>query len=193
MTIRHNNLTGCCLLVLLGAWTAGCSLFQSPHSPESSASAHMDAAEAFEKAGDLGNATREYSAVASMYPGTPEYAHAIWKAADLYLNIQNPAANDSAALSLLSLYLNLPVSDGTKPEARLRHSLLERVVALKGSLVQMQHNVDSLAAVTKKQSTTLSSQSTRLTELENELHQTKDELARLKELDVRLSRLHQRR
>jgi len=193
MIIRQTTLRACALIALLGAWAAGCTWFTSSHDPETAAAAHLDAAEMFEKAGDLGNATREYAAVATMYPGTPEYAHAIWKAADLYLNDQNPAANDTASLSLLSLYVSLPVSDGTKTEARLRLSLLERIVALKSSLLRTEHNVDSLVAVARKQSTTITSQSTHLGELENELHQTKDELARLKELDVRLSRLHPRR
>lgn len=193
MTIRHTTLTSCGMLALIVAWTAGCTWFTSSHDPETAAAAHLDAAEMFEKAGDLGNATREYAAVATMYPGTPEYAHAVWKAADLYLNDQNPAANDTAALSLLSLYVGLPISDGTKAEARLRLSLLERIVALKSSLVRTERSVDSLAAVAKKQTTTITSQSTHLGEMENELRQTKDELARLKELDVRLSRLHPRR
>lgn len=193
MTLRLHTLLTCGLCMLLGIGAAGCSLFSSSRDTDTAAAAHMEAAAMFEKAGDLGNATREYATVAAGYPGSPEYAHAVLKAADLYLDDQNPVASDSAALALLSLYVTLPVEDGTLPDARLHLSLVERIVGLKSSLAHTERSVDSLASVARKQASSLGSQTQRLNELETELRQTKDELARLKELDVRLSRLHQRR
>ncbi len=181
------------LLPLLGSWNAGCSLFTSTHDPESFAASHMEAAEGYERSGDLGNATREYAIVVSAYPLSEQYPLALWKAATLYLNDRNPAASDSSALSLLTTYVNLPGVEEDKSEARLRLTLLERIASLKGSLSKTERNIDSLSQVVKKQTATLGAQAQHLTELETEVRQTKDELTRLKEVDVQLSRLHRRR
>ena len=189
--IRFLLLVG--LLPLLGSWIAACSLFTSTHDPDSFAASHMEAAEDFERAGDLGNATREYAIITSAYPRYERYPRALWKAATLYLNDKNPAANDSSALILLTTYVNLPGLQEDKTEARMRLTLVERVVSLKGILTRTERNIDSLSQVVRKQTATLSTQTQHLSELETEVRQTKDELTRLKDVDVRLSRLHRRR
>ena len=180
------------LLLFTFSWL-GCSVFNSTQSIDAVATRHMNAAEGFEQSGDLGNATREYSIVASLYPNCPEYPIAVRKAASLYLNARNPAANDSAALSLLSLYLTLPGQETEKEEVRTELSLVGRIESLTTLLSHTEQTMDSLTQVVRRQTGTLGTQSQRLNELEAELHQTKQELARLKDVDVRLSRLHRRR
>ncbi len=153
----------------------------------------MEAAEGYEHAGDLGNATREYAIVASTYTKFDGYPKALWKAATLYLNERNPAANDSSAISMLTLYVALPGTEAEETDAKMRLSLVERIVNLKNVLSRTERSVDSLGQVARKQTASLSTQAQRVNELETEVRQTKDELTRLKELDVRLSRLRRRR
>ena len=180
------------LLLFVFSWV-GCSVFNSTQSVDAVATRHMNAGEGFEQTGDLGNATREYSIVASLYPNYPDYPRAVRKAASLYLDAKNPAANDSAAFSLLTLYLTLPDPETGKEEARSELSLVGRIENLTTLLSHTEQLMDSLTQVVRRQTGTLGTQAQRLNELDAELHQAKQELARLKDVDVRLSRLHRRR
>lgn len=193
MIRRHCGAVLCGMLVLLGSLIAGCSLFSSSYDADSFAASHMQAAEAFERAGDLSNATRQYAFVVSTFPHFEDYPKAVWRAATLYLNEKNPSADDSSAVSMLTLFLNLPVTEDQLSDARTRLALIERIVTVKSSLARNERSLDSLSQIVKKQTTTLAAQTQHLTELETEVRQTKDELTRLKEVDVQLSRLHRRR
>ncbi len=181
------------LLALLSGILSGCGVFSSTDDSGSVVAMHMQAGLAYEQAGDLGNATRQYDAVIALFPNSPQYPQALWNAASLYLNEKNPSASDSTAASLLARYVALPGPEINRGEAALRLSLIERITTLRLSLTHSEHAVDSLALVVKKQSSTVGIQSQRLSELEAEVRQTKDELTRLKEVDVQLSRLHRRR
>ncbi|MGA9120902.1 MAG: hypothetical protein WB699_16165 [Bacteroidota bacterium] len=180
-------------VLLAGLLAGGCNLLNPPHDDEYIAAAHMETAETHEEAGDLSYATREYDMVAMLYPNYSDYPRAVMNAARLFLTARNPAANDSSALTLLTLYLTLPVPEETKAGVRTQLALLERVMGLRALLARTEHSLDSLGSVTRKQTASIGAQSQRQSELETELRQTKEELARLKEVDVRLSRTQRRR
>jgi hypothetical protein len=181
------------LMFVAGLVGGGCSLFNPPHDEEYIAAAHMETAAAHEEAGDLSYATHEYDMVAMLYPNYSLYPQAVINAARLYLNPKNPAASDSSAWTLLTLYLTLHVPEADREGARTQLTLLERAMHLKSIVARNEHSLDSLSLVARKQNTSLSTQGQRIADLENELRQTKEELARLKDVDVRLSRTNRRR
>ncbi|MEK9136909.1 MAG: hypothetical protein AAB393_07285 [Bacteroidota bacterium] len=170
----------------------GCSATITTSDIEVQAQRHMALADTLERASELEEATLEYQIVAERFPSTSVHSTAVRKTALLLSAPNNPAANDSAAHHWLNTYLNLTQSPEEKQIIQMYLKTVDRVKTLRDSIARQAAISDSLASVTRKQASEVSSRSKRIQDLEAELQKASNELRRLKEVDVRLSKRRER-
>ena len=167
---------------------SGCAILTGGRDPEGWALRHMLLADSLEHASMFRQAAMEYGIVAQRYKGTSQYAPAVMKLASLNINPLNPGRSDSAALSWITVYLTLPLTNEELEDARIYYTLLQRIRFIQTDIDRQTFIADSLQAAFKRQTTDSSVLTRRVQELEVDLKQATDELAKLKEVDVRLSK-----
>ena len=182
--MRATSLVSIIFLTLL----YGCSILTGGRDPEGWALRHMMLADSLEHASMFRQASMEYVIVAQHYKGTSYYPRAVMKLAYLNMNPLNPARSDSTALSWITVYLSLPLTNEEVENARMYYTLLQRIRFIQTDIDRQTFVADSLQAAFKRQATDSSALTRRIQELEVDLKQATDELAKLKEVDVRLSK-----
>lgn len=148
----------------------------------------MALAETLEGKALYSEAAREYALVAEQYPASPDYPHAVRKAALLYSSLLNPARDDSTALRWWRTYSTLPESEPERDMLRTMIGMLEEHRTLRGQIARLQTESDSLYALAKRHAALIHSQAERLRGLEESLQKTSAELEKLKAIDLRTSR-----
>ncbi len=178
------------LLVSLAGlfFLAGCAFLTGGRDQEGWALHHMLLADSLEHASMFRQASMEYGIVAQRYKGTSYYAPAVMKLAYLNVNPLNPGRNDSVALSWVTVYLSLPLTNEELANARMYYTLLQRIRFIQTDIDRQAFVADSLQTVSKRQTTDGAALTHRVQELEAALNQATEELAKLKEVDVRLSK-----
>jgi hypothetical protein len=182
-------------IIILGISLAivGCSPGFGTRSPESTAQALYQRADSLEQEMAIRSAAEMYGMIADQYPQTSVYPQAVRKAALLTATELNPARNDSLALRWFAAYLALPLPRSEKEVAKVCYSLLQRFRVLQEEMSKRVWLADSLAGVTRRQSTSMAAEQRRIADLETELTQVQSELRRLKEIDLKLSKSRQRK
>ena len=131
--------------------------------------------------------------MAEHYPGTSPYRDAVRKAALIYCDPLNPAANDSIALYWLGVYGRMKLTMDEERMVRDITALLQRVKTLRQRISRGATTTENLNSEAKKRTATLNSQARRIQELEEELQRTNQELKRLKDVDLQMSRRRQKK
>jgi transposase-like protein len=176
------------LYLLIAALLYGCSSSDIVSDVEVQALRHMAIADTLEHASAFQEATLEYKIVAERFPLSSVYATAVRKTALLLGSPTNPAANDSASLYWLNIYIGLTTSPEEKQIIQMYLNVVGRVKVLRDSLTRKSAINDSLLAVTRKQGGEAVTRARRILELEAELQKASNELRKLKEIDVRISK-----
>lgn len=157
-------------------------------SSEARAEYHMLVADSLEAASALREAALEYKLVAELYPTTSHYPNAVRNTALLYSNPANPAGDDSLSLQWFQTYLTLPIPREEKVKAEMYVTMLQRINNLRSEINRRGSSIDSLQALTRKQSGDITAKNKKVQDLEAELKKTTIELQNLREVDVRINR-----
>jgi hypothetical protein len=166
----------------------GCSSSGVVNDVEVQALRHMAIADTLERTSALKEATLEYEIVAGRFPSSSVHAAAVRKTALLFSSPVNPAANDSASLYWLNIYLDLTKSPEEKQIIQMYLKMVGRVKVLHDSLARQTAANDSLVSVARRQGGETATRARRVQELESELQKASNELRKLKEIDVRISK-----
>ena len=166
----------------------GCSSTGVVSDEEIQAQRLMATADTLESASAITKATNEYLLVAEHFPSTSVYPRAVRNAGLLLGSPSNPAANDSASQYWLNKYLALALPPEERLMIKMYLAMVRRITTLSDSLHLQTEAVDSLASVTRKQTTEAISRNRRLQEMEAELQRVSTELKKLKEIDIRISK-----
>jgi hypothetical protein len=176
------------LYLLIAVLLYGCSSSGIVNDVEVQALRHMAIADTLERASALKEATLEYKIVAGHFPSSSVHATAVRKTALLFSSPANPAANDSASLYWLNIYLDLTKSPEEKQIIQMYLKMVGRAKVLHDSLTRQAAVNDSLVAVARRLGGETASRARRVQELESELQKASNELRKLKEIDMRISK-----
>jgi hypothetical protein len=179
------------IFTALCAFVAGCSSLNNRDS-EVRAGEHLAIARKLEAESRWHEAALEYAIVAEIYPETEHYESSVRRAAILFSHPDNASSNDSLALTWLSSYSGLSISDEERElvqsymrlvedRSRLRHLLELQVLATDSvSRVATERQLEFLES--KKKIKDLEKR------LEEEIAQRRKELDRLREIDMQVGR-----
>jgi hypothetical protein len=176
------------IFVAAGLTFSGCDIIPVTGESDGRAQRRMKTADSLEQEGNFRSAAAAYASVAEQFPQSSYYPAAVRRAALMYSISPYAAANDSAAYRWYLAYLTLNLSRPERENVRVSVELLHRVLLLHAQIEQIYTSSDSLAVLSKKQSTTLNADAHRMQELELELKDAKSELRKIKEIDIRLSK-----
>lgn len=176
------------ILFVIALTFSGCLTYNSDWSSEGLAWYHMHLADSLEQESAFQPAAQHYLAVAEDYPQSSYYPLAVRKAALLYASEYNSTRSDSIALRWLNVYLAFSLSRPERENVQAFVSIVQRLRVLHDEISRKDAALDSLASLSKRQSSTLNTDAHRLQELELQLQQAQGELKKIKEFDLLLSK-----
>jgi TolA-binding protein len=186
--MRELRSTSLLLVLLAPLLIPSCRSGESSGRDPLSAAGHLARADSLERRDLYSQAMLEYLLVAQMYPSSREHPQAVLKTALLYSNPRNPTLNDSLAAHWFEVYRDRYADTDEAEMVALYAGLNDRIRMLRGDLRRQTASLDSLAAVSRRQSAELGARSRRIQELEADLAKTQGELKRLREIDLQMRR-----
>lgn len=174
-------------VVLIAVTLAGCPS-PVPDRNDAAAEEFFAAAEQLEAAGMYGEAMHQYALIVQEFPGSRHSAPSLKRLGMLSALPENPARNDSAALSWFRMYLPLATESIEQSDVHLHIRLLERITAIRAELGVRDARIDSAAQKSERLASELSARNRRIQQLEAELAGVASELRKLREIDVQIQR-----